>query len=383
MDLSDYFFEIAATYDRRDGLGTDTQRMLSGAPALLAEHIPAGLIVRGSGGKGVATLTPWVGLFDPDETDNPQRGGYVVYIFSQDIEVLVLSLHQGMEELRSELGDAGARQRLQVDAAAIRAAMPAESLAGFTDQIDLRSKGSRQQAYEAGNIACRAYSVGALPSEAHMRDHLAAMTTLYADAVATKRRLLLTKPGAIASPSDVQHRFRDNTLAGFRPKNDGDYVAHLRGRVINKSRRHETIVAQFGQVARERGFTPTTEHPQDLVLRRDGSTYLIEVKVVYNSCSPIATSCTTPQPRPASSHCSASASATSTCVSSRRTTSQASGGRAALGGVRRWPKAGSSRGTSDSWPTRELHRIRSTPAHDVLDVPGGPRVPCGVSVRQS
>ncbi len=282
VDLSAYFLEIAATYDRRDGLVTNTQAMLTGAPELMAEHTPAGLVVQGSGGKGVATLTPWVGFFDPDETDSPQRGVYVVYIFSEDMEVLALTLNQGMEELRRQLGDARARDRLRVDADAIRAAVPARSRQTFADPIDLRSTGSRQRAYEAGNIACQTYEVGTLPSESQMRDDLAAMLALYADAVHAKRRLLLTSPGAVASPSAVRRRTNDNVLAQFRPKNDSDYVAHLQGRVINKSRRHETIVSQYGRIAGERGFIPTTEHPQDLVLRRDGITYVVEVKVVYN-----------------------------------------------------------------------------------------------------
>jgi hypothetical protein len=99
--------------------------------------------------------------------------------------------------------------------------------------------------------------------------------------VRAKRGLLRTSPCAVAPPSELR-RPKEDVLARFSPKDEGDYVARLQGRVLNKSRRHETIVDQYGRMARERGFTPTTGHPQDLVLRRDGVTFVVEVKVVYN-----------------------------------------------------------------------------------------------------
>jgi hypothetical protein len=44
-----------------------------------------------------ATYTPWVGRFDPDETDSPQRGINVGFI-SEDLEAVVLTLNQGMDK---------------------------------------------------------------------------------------------------------------------------------------------------------------------------------------------------------------------------------------------------------------------------------------------
>ena len=59
--------QVAANYSRFDGLNTPTQTMLKESDRLLAEHIPPGIEVKGSGGKGVATYTPWIGFFNPDD----------------------------------------------------------------------------------------------------------------------------------------------------------------------------------------------------------------------------------------------------------------------------------------------------------------------------
>src|SRR5262245_46453874 len=138
MNLSDFLLQLAATYDRRDGLHSDAQQLLSAADVRLAEHVPTGMIMKSGGGKGLATYTPWVGIFDPDETESPQRGIYAVYIFSEDLETVTLTVNQGMEDLRTAHGDAEARRRLKADAAAVRSRLNADSLVGWSEAMDLR-----------------------------------------------------------------------------------------------------------------------------------------------------------------------------------------------------------------------------------------------------
>jgi hypothetical protein len=282
MDLAEYLLEVGATYERSEGLSSHVQNLLRDAPAHLAEHVPAGMFLVGSGGKGMATYTPWVGFFNPDETSSPQRGIYVVYIFAEDHEAVALTLNQGMEELRSAHGNAAARHLLARDAQAIRDGMPTASIAKWSDPINLRSSGSRQRAYEAGNIACRMYEVGGLPPEATLRADLSEMLGLYDLAVKTKRQLLLSAPGKVASSGNAQVTPGTDVLAGFKPKDAGDYLATLRGQSLVKSRRHERLLADFARFAASRGYIPTTEHPQDAVLRADGRTWIVEAKVIYN-----------------------------------------------------------------------------------------------------
>lgn len=71
--------------------------------------------------------------------------------------------------------------------------------------------------------------------------------------------------------------FRD-----FKPQNAGDYVSHLHGRVLVKTRGHESLVADFGLSAAAMGFSPSTvEYPRDLVLRKAPMKVLVEAKMLY------------------------------------------------------------------------------------------------------
>ena len=165
MELRRYLNDIATTYDRSLGFDSAAQLQLKAASDLLAAYPPRGITIRGSGGKGTPTFTPWIGFFDPDVTDSPQRGIYVVYLFSETLETVALSLNQGIEELRKSLGDRAARQRLARDAETIRNSMPAKHLGDVPKGLLLDSAGQRQRAYEAGSIAARTYRTRALPSD--------------------------------------------------------------------------------------------------------------------------------------------------------------------------------------------------------------------------
>src|SRR5215213_7378344 len=128
MDLSAFITTVAERYDRHAGLATPTQELLRRAGTHLHAHIPAGLHIAGSGGKGTATLTPWVGLFDPNETTSPEEGLYVVYLFAADLRSVSLMLLQGITKLDRELGHQPAREHLATEAAAIRERLPVEAM---------------------------------------------------------------------------------------------------------------------------------------------------------------------------------------------------------------------------------------------------------------
>jgi hypothetical protein len=184
--------------------------------------------------------------------------------------------------LVEELGWPKARERLAADAKKIREALPPNAIAGLVPTIRLGSRGDRQRAYEAGNIASRTYKdLNALPAESQLRADLRRMMALYQLAVATKRSLLQAQPGSIASASVLQ-QLGDDPLRDFKPKNSENYTAHLTGRALTKTRRHERLIEQYGTWAAAHGFLPSTkEHPKDLVLRRNGLECLVEAKVLY------------------------------------------------------------------------------------------------------
>lgn len=281
MDLSDFFVEIAATYDRSAGLSTPAQALLRRASDQLGEHATGGILVIGSGGKGTATFTPWVGFFDPDETVSPEAGLYVVYLVTEDLGTLLLTLMQGITELSNTLGNAAARVRLAEEAHAIRSKLPADAIAGLDTGLDLGSRGFRQRAYEAGTVVSRRYSLDTLPAEPELRADLTRFLHVYQLAAAVKRELLLTSPGAISSSSSGTTFVVTDPLRDFKPKSDADYQAFLTGRSMTKSRRHEGLVREYGLWVSKQGWVPSNPHPKDLVLLRRSKEWLVEAKVLY------------------------------------------------------------------------------------------------------
>lgn len=281
MTLTEFLVTVSETYDRDAPMSSPAQTLLRRADTYLKDLVPGGIVIRGSGGKGRGTYTPWVGFFDPDETDTPEAGIYVVYLFSADLSFVTLSVMQGITHLSKQLGAAPARKRLQQDALAIQAAIT--PINGWDTTMALASTGFRQLAYEAGNIAARRYAVDELPTEPSLRQDLSRSLELYQAAVLAKRRLLQAEPGKITSSSVIQETssIGADPLAGFKPKSADDYAAHMIGRTLIKSRRHEQLINSYGSWARDHGFKVSTEHPVDLVLRRDQHTWLVEGKVLY------------------------------------------------------------------------------------------------------
>jgi len=283
MMLRDYLQTIAKSYDRNDAFSSPVQKQLRNAREHLLNHAPAYYAIEGSGGKGKQTLTPWIGFFDLDETDSPEHGIYVVYLFSEDLSRVMLSLNQGITSLTKRLGMPGARSQLRKEADTIRAALTEAELEGLSPSLGLASKGWRQSAYEAGNIAARTYDTAGLPQEDTLQGDLKRFLTLYQRALEEKARILQAKPGLINSSSGAAPSSRvPDPEANFIPKSSNDYIQHFTGKKLIKTRSHEALLNEFVKFARAQGFTPSSPHPQDLVLRRQNLVWLLEAKVVKN-----------------------------------------------------------------------------------------------------
>jgi len=282
MDLRAFLGYVAANYDRMAGLNSPTQMLLRNADKELSASTPVGIMVKGSGGKGSATYTPWVGFFDPDVTLDPQEGIYVVYLFAEDLQSVTLTLNQGMEQLRRENGGSKARQMLRTQAELIRSQLPSDKLSGLKTVMELASKGVRQKSYAAGNIAAIEYSTSALPGSETLQSDLNRMLDLYGSAQAAKRHLLLTRPGAISSPAGTSLTVNIDPLSEFKPKSDADYLTYIEGRQLQKTRKHETLIRRYGEWCISLGHSAITSvHPRDLIVLQDQEEWLVEAKVLY------------------------------------------------------------------------------------------------------
>jgi hypothetical protein len=86
----------------------------------------------------------------------------------------------------------------------------------------------------------------------------------------------------IPAPAVLHGTTSTDPLRHFAPKDSSDYLAHLAGRVLVKSRAHEELVKDYGLWAASQGFTPLTLHPRDLVLQHPRGEWLVEAKMLYD-----------------------------------------------------------------------------------------------------
>ncbi len=118
--------------------------------------------VRGSVGRGNNWATiPWIAVMYPQLTDTIQRGVYVAYLFSADMQRLYLTLNQGLGEVRSHLGRSDSQAYLQERAQEIREKLPAGRMR-TDDEMEL-GDGRLGDDYQTSTIAYFAYDTAQLP----------------------------------------------------------------------------------------------------------------------------------------------------------------------------------------------------------------------------
>lgn len=91
----------------------DATREMRRIAHAVAEGSPIGYKVKGYAGQGVRTVTPWVGIFDPGVSERPNVGLYVAYICHPGSASVTLTLQQGSDNLREQVGASAARSALR------------------------------------------------------------------------------------------------------------------------------------------------------------------------------------------------------------------------------------------------------------------------------
>ncbi|WP_431897279.1 MrcB family domain-containing protein [Nonomuraea sp. bgisy101] len=272
---------IGETYDRSLRMTGEAQQLLRQAGKTILQWVPPGYTAEGSGGKGAAANVPWISVFDPDETDTARHGMYVVYLFAQDMQSVALSLNQGVTELIDRYRTKEGRRRLKEQADAIRAALPTALTTGLEPAINLQTKEPLPRHYEFGNIVAKTYKLSDLPDEATMVDDLGHFIQLYQEALVTREAIRQTTPETIVTTVRPPDDLPPAEPALFKPKSSADYVATITGRTIVKSRTHERILKEYGNLLQARGLSPNTRvHPRDMTVIHNGEEWLIEVKMV-------------------------------------------------------------------------------------------------------
>ncbi|KFL69916.1 MrcB family domain-containing protein [Bacillus anthracis] len=127
-------------------------------------------VVTGSVGQGNWAAVPWLAIMNKDITTSTQRGYYIVYLFSEDMERLYLTLAQGVTETTKE-----EMQKIKEE---IREQIHMSQKVKKDDDIFLGTS-PKAKGYANSTAAYIAYDVNKMPSEKELVEDLEEMLRYY------------------------------------------------------------------------------------------------------------------------------------------------------------------------------------------------------------
>ncbi len=131
--------------------------------------------VKGSPGQGNWAKVPWIAVFNQKITTTIQDGVYIVYLFSDDMSKLYITLNQGYTKTRQKLGRNATIEHMQEKSLRIR-----KLFQTIEPSIQLNSEVTiGDDYYEKGTIAHKLYEVDQLPSDDELFSDLEAFMKLY------------------------------------------------------------------------------------------------------------------------------------------------------------------------------------------------------------
>ncbi|USG67338.1 DUF3578 domain-containing protein [Brevibacillus ruminantium] len=135
---------------------------------------------QGSVGQGNWADVPWIAIMDKRITTTTQQGVYVVYLFSQDMSAVYLTLAQGVAEPLKQ-GKRVGYEYLRRKVQEIRSII---ALDGFQkdENIQLTAKGIGED-YQVSTVAYTKYEAGNLPSNQQLLTDLHSMLEYYQEYV--------------------------------------------------------------------------------------------------------------------------------------------------------------------------------------------------------
>ena len=139
------------------------------------------LLVNISVGQGNWGAVPWIALLNTRITESTQEGVYVVFLITNDLERIFLTLNQGTTNLVNELGQREAHKRMLDVANKTRTLISNLLSAGFAldNEIKLGGIGWRAKSYEIGTIAHIDFKTNELPDDLRMNEILEAVLDAY------------------------------------------------------------------------------------------------------------------------------------------------------------------------------------------------------------
>ncbi|PFY96964.1 MrcB family domain-containing protein [Bacillus wiedmannii] len=136
-------------------------------------------VVTGSIGQGNWAAVPWLAIMNKDITTSTQRGYYIVYLFSEDMERLYLTLAQGVTETTKE-----EMQKIKEE---IREQIHMSQKVKKDDEIFLGTS-QKAKGYANSTAAYISYDSNKMPSEKELVEDLEEMLRYYEGFIAYKEK---------------------------------------------------------------------------------------------------------------------------------------------------------------------------------------------------
>ncbi|TBX55248.1 DUF3578 domain-containing protein [Bacillus cereus] len=134
-------------------------------------------VVTGSVGQGNWAAVPWLAIMNKEITTSTQRGYYIVYLFSEDMERLYLTLAQGVTET--------AKEDMQKIKEEIREQIHMSQKVKKDDEIFLGTS-PKAKGYANSTAAYIAYDANKMPGENELVEDLEEMLRYYEGFIAYK-----------------------------------------------------------------------------------------------------------------------------------------------------------------------------------------------------
>lgn len=164
-------------------LGTFVRQTIPGQLAELS-FIHEYLKVQGSVGQGNWATIPWIAIMDRRITETTQQGEYIVYLFSDDMSAVYLTLAQGVTVPIRDKGKVEGYKYLRQKVREMRDKLP---LIGMTqDENILLTSGGIGQDYQVSTVAYYRYEAGKLPEDKQILKDLHNLVDNYQQYVESK-----------------------------------------------------------------------------------------------------------------------------------------------------------------------------------------------------
>lgn len=137
------------------------------------DNIGIDLDVKSSCGAGGWTKYPWIAIFNREITNTIQEGVYIVYLFSEDMQRVYLTLNQGYTNLKNSLGTKESRSIMIKKRDEIR-----DKIKEIKFAADNELKVGKRE-YEEGCIFYKEYSIHNFPQNREFIEDLQKMIELY------------------------------------------------------------------------------------------------------------------------------------------------------------------------------------------------------------